>query len=103
VNRWTPGPADEFGDHLADGEAEAGAEHGGQRRAAPSGVGNATGGEKDDRQRRDEERLGRVDIEEEGILDCVVLVHEVVEGVQNGPVHRRHAVTVSLRPPKGDS
>jgi hypothetical protein len=92
---------DQFADHFADRKAEAGAEHCGHRGPAPSGVSCAAGGEEDDHQRRDEERLGGIDVEEEGILDRVVLVHEVVQGVQDGPIHRRNAVTTSLRRAKG--
>jgi hypothetical protein len=81
-----PRPVDEFGDHLADRQPETRAQHRGDRGAAPVGEATAVGGEEDDREGGDEQRLGGVDVEGEGILDRVVVEEEVVQRVQDAPV-----------------
>jgi hypothetical protein len=44
------------------------------------------GGEEDDRKGGDEQRLGGIDVEREGILDRVMVEEEVVQRVQDVPV-----------------
>jgi hypothetical protein len=73
-----PRPIDEFGDHLADCEGQTRAQHRSHRRSAPGKVPGTAGSEEDHSQGGDEECLGYVDVEEQGVLDAVVVVEKVV-------------------------
>lgn len=85
-----PRPVGQFGDDLGDRKGEPSAEHRGDGGASPVGEPAAAGGEEDQRQGGDEERLGGVDVEEQRVLDGVVPGEEVIQRVQQRPVHRRH-------------
>ena len=92
-----PRAVDEVGDHLAYRQGDAGADHRRHRRPAPRDVPDAIREQEDHREGRDEQRLGDVDVEEERILDVVVVVEEVVEGVKDRPIHALKALTERLR------
>jgi len=87
-----PGAVDEFGDQLADREPQGGAEAGGDGGAAPARPPEQT----DNRQHRDEQRLGGIHVEEQRILNRVVAEEVVVQRVQQGPIHAPKAVTTCL-------
>lgn len=89
-----PRPVDQFRDHLADRQREDGAQAGCDRGPPPPPQSLAVGEDEDPDQGGDEERLADVDVEEQRVLDRVVAVEEVVEGVEDAPFHR---VSVLLR------
>jgi hypothetical protein len=82
-----PGAVDQFGDQLANRQGKAGAQHGGDSCPPPIEETWPAGQEKDDGEGGDEEKLGGFDVEEDGVLEAVVAGHEVVQGVQQRPIH----------------
>jgi hypothetical protein len=81
-----PGAVDQFGDQLADRQGETGAEDGGEGGPPPRHA-RSSRKQEDEKERRDEQGLGGFDVEEQHVLDPVVPSHEVVQRVQQGPVH----------------
>ena len=77
-----PGSVNQFGDHSADRQGEAGAQHGGDSCPPPVAVTRPAGQQKDNGESDHKEKLGGFDVEEERVLEAVMACHEVVQGVQ---------------------